>query len=94
MLFQVIRLSEVKSVYRRTMALLNGDIKSIGRRTGWHQFIGENKVGDVATGQGLIILKYLGQRHRLQDRCLITLKEAQIQSGRAVDIGAWSFLSS
>lgn len=91
MLFQILRLSEINQVYQRALTMLNRDVKVIRNRTGWHQFLGEQKVGDVATGQGLLILSYLKCSHRLLNDLKASLRQGQHLGDSDLERGGWSF---
>lgn len=94
MIFQILRFSEIESVYKKVSSLLDQDIKILDRRVGWHQFLGEKKVGDVATAQGILILSYINRKHRLINNLVSTLHDSQITSTGSSDYGGWSFLSN
>ena len=91
MLFQSISFSDITEVYQKVLKLLDRDIKIISNRTGWHQFIEEQKVGDAATAQGILIYDYLNHSHRLLKDCLTTLREAQCQNMAILDYGGGHF---
>jgi len=93
-MFQVLSFKDISHLYQKTIRLLEQDVKTIDGRTGWHQFIGREKVGDVATAQGLLIFAYLERSFRLKKDLVKTLIEAQFQGTEAENMGGWSFLSS
>jgi|GEM_PF-1904322 len=94
MSFRILKLSDIEETYQKVASLLDRDVKVIGNRTGWHQYLGESKVGEVATAQGILILFYLSRHHRLLPALLTTLREAQFQGKDIEDRGGWAMLSS
>lgn len=104
-IWTTIRPSDIKQVYDRVVCLLEktvvnmpiSDHKSniVTYRIGWHQKIGEAKVGDVATGQSILLLKYCRCQYHDLVKLTNTLRESQYR--RSTDdnrYGAWSFLTA
>lgn len=83
--------SDVDKFFTEINDLLNTNKKKIGNRVGWHQFIGEDKVGDVATAQGLLINQYTGQP--TDKECKETLINTQIIDS-VNNTGCWAFISN
>jgi hypothetical protein len=82
---------DVDNLFTEINDLLLTNIKKKADRVGWHQFIGEDKVGDVATAQGLLIHHYTGQP--TNEACKRTLIDAQIQDPTE-NTGCWAFISN
>lgn len=92
MFFQKLEFSKINEVRVRSLKLLNDDIKIISNRAGWHHFVGDQKIGNVATAQGIIIHSYLNSSNSSLNKLFTTLREAQNQSEN--DLGGWSFITS
>lgn len=94
MFYQILRMSEIDIVREKALALLSRDLKSADEISGWHQYIGEDRIGYVATAQGLLCLKYLKESHRCIEQMKVALEQSQFHdpSNNLID-GGWSILS-
>jgi hypothetical protein len=104
-MWTTIKTVEMQQVFDRVAQLLDNTVmnvpvydqegKTVGHRTGWHQKIGEAKVGDVATGQGLLLFKLCKHRNQSLEKFTSTLRDAQyhcnVNDNR---YGAWSLLTA
>ncbi len=90
-----IKVSDVETARDRVRSLMERNLKRIGKRTGWHQYIGEEKVGDVATGQGILIMNYLDYCYPFLSDLFTTLRQGQLYRAEdGLDTGGWALLSS
>jgi Squalene-hopene cyclase C-terminal domain/Prenyltransferase and squalene oxidase repeat len=93
-----VKLSEIEAAREKIRTLMIKNVKHVGTRTGWHQYIGEEKVGDVATGQGILIMNYLDYRYAFLPDLLTTLHQGQVyqqgENQQGSDNGGWALLSS
>lgn len=94
MLIKSLRISQINETYRRTLMLLDKEIKVEDNRAGWYHLIGEKRFGNVATAQGILINSYLNKSNSLLNKILYTLKESQYRGENVFDIGGWSFVTS
>lgn len=77
MLWQAIRTSDLDRTKQRTGDLLERDCKNRGEDVGWHQFIGDERIGPTATAQALICYSLLGMQHPDLDAIVSYLRGAQ-----------------
>lgn len=89
-----IKMADIRIAQDRIRSLMQHNVKRVGKRTGWHQYIGENKVGDVATGQGILIMHYLRFQYPFLLELMNTLREGQFLREHDPDNGGWALLSS
>jgi hypothetical protein len=90
-----IKMSKIEAARERIRSLMEKNVKRMGERTGWHQYIDEDKVGDVATGQGILIMSYLNYCYPFLPDLITTLQQGQFcREVDNPDNGGWVLLSS
>lgn len=94
MALQSVSVADIHRGFKRVANLLVGDMKTLNNRTGWYQEVGnKDKVGDVATAQGILIFDYIGEQTRHLPILVTTLKESQFHNEDGPENGGWAFIS-
>jgi Squalene-hopene cyclase C-terminal domain/Squalene-hopene cyclase N-terminal domain len=83
-----LKMSEIQQAYHRAFDLLQKDCKQVNNRVGWHQYLGENRVGDVATAQGILLMQCMSYSSPQLPELIRTLRESQHADG------GWTFSTS
>ena len=67
---------------------LTDNQRHVGEDVGWHQHLGTNKIGIVATSIALLYYKMIGKPCREEEQCLSFLVKRQNQDG------GWPYISN
>lgn len=94
MSLQSLQVRQIKTAFDRSLTLLKRDLKENAEKAGWHQYVGGERIGNVATAQALLVHNYLKTSSRLVDKTLLTLRETQRQDEGSFDYGGWTYLTS
>lgn len=73
-----------------------GNIKSYYRdgQNGWHQFLGSNKVGNIATAQALLCYDYHNKEFLNKSKALQTIIKNQFTSPEKAIDGGWAYATN
>lgn len=92
---RVIRKADIDQLKNETSKVLKMHYRHNRELAGWHQYLGSEKIGTVATAQVLLLMKYLKEDFNYKVKVENSLLESQIRSASNDRInGGWGFVTN
>lgn len=88
-----IEVSAIQDSVRRAADLIQRNFIITNEFCGWHQYIGERRVGPPATSMGLLILKYAKRKFDYLGNAQEQLRKFQFQTSDPLTDGGWTIRS-
>ena len=86
---KAIKQSTIDNIIQASTETIYDNIRTIGSDTGWHQHLGTNKIGIVATAIGLIYFK-----ENLHQECPKELEARKFLIKSQKQDGGWPYISN
>ncbi|MEZ5030503.1 MAG: prenyltransferase/squalene oxidase repeat-containing protein [Saprospiraceae bacterium] len=85
---------KVDKIISKSIANIKSNFRTIGNKSGWHQHLGSNKVGNTATAQAIIILNTQKEDFNDKHKAVELLKNNQFKGGTEDLNGGWGYVSN
>ncbi|MFH1943428.1 MAG: hypothetical protein ABIL68_15105, partial [bacterium] len=87
--------NEIDNAVQKALGFVKNNYKKIGERYGWHQFLGSNKIGNVATAQALLSFHYFQEDFSEKHHAIETITHAQFLNkyDKTLD-GGWAYVTN
>ena len=90
-----IQKNKIDNVVQEALGFVKSYCRIIGKKHGWHQFLGSNKVGIVATAQALLCFHYFQEDFSEKQHAIATIKQAQfLGKGDETLDGGWAYVTN
>lgn len=87
--------NKIDNVVQKTIAFVKSHYQIIGETSGWPQFLGSNKIGNVATAQALLCFHYFQKDFSEKHHTIASIKQAQfLNKGDERLDGGWAYISN
>lgn len=87
--------SQIDKIVQKSIDNLKQNFRTIDGQSGWHQHLGANKVGNIGTAQGLLILNYFNSDFNNKYLAVEFLRQSQFKgTGNSQIDGGWSYVSN
>lgn len=83
--------NKIDNVVQKALGFVKSYYRIIGKKYGWHQFLGSNKIGNIATAQALLCFHYFQKDFSEKHRAITSIKQAQFlnKNDKTLD-GGWA----
>ncbi|SIO49374.1 prenyltransferase/squalene oxidase repeat-containing protein [Chitinophaga niabensis] len=89
-----IRIEEINRIVAEAIKNLRLHRRRIKGKVGWHQYLGEGKIGTIATAQALLIFQYYKEEINDRLRIINTLLSSQLKSDDPAKDGGWEYVTN
>lgn len=84
--------SKFTRVTRRALQYIKDHYREINGKCGWHQHLGSNKIGNIASAQALLSLAYFREGFNEKHKVISTIVESQFSMpGDGIYDGGWAY---
>ena len=91
----VVDVEKLERVLQKSLIYIKDNYRVIGNKHGWHQFLGTNRIGNIATAQALLCFWYCQQDFNERNLALDTLLENQFSTaGDILRGGGWAYVTN
>lgn len=83
---------DIDDLTNRSIKHLLEEYREISDNFGWHQYLGSEKIGNIANAQALLILQYFKREFSNKHKVISTLKKSQFKSDSSLELhGGWTY---
>lgn len=90
-----IKTTQVNELIDLAFENLKTNFRTINSQSGWHQFLGSEKIGNIATSQGILLLDYFNDGFTRKPLAIDYLFESQCHDSNRPEIdGGWNYITN
>lgn len=89
-----IEVEKVNETLKKSLSNIKLHFRSLNGRSGWHQYLGSDKIGNIATAQGILILDACNEDFDQKHLAYNFLKSNQQHSNDILINGGWAYVTN
>ncbi len=91
---QSIEVNKINDILKVALSNIKINFRTLNEKSGWHQYLGSDKIGNIATAQALIILDVCNEDFNHKHLAFKYLKSSQQRSNDLLKNGGWAYITN